>query len=144
MIQRIQTVYFLLTIVTGVLFLSGPIIFFENGAFLSSSGIEAGEGVGNLLLSVLLLSIPVLSLFLIFLYKNRRLQMSLTLLLLFVIIFSVAYSGYLAYEYSNGNNTSVLLGYKLILPLLMIVFTLLAYRGIKKDENIVKSYDRLR
>jgi hypothetical protein len=31
-----------------------------------------------------------------------------------------------------------------VLPVIYIILTLLAIRGIRKDENLVKSYDRLR
>jgi hypothetical protein len=30
------------------------------------------------------------------------------------------------------------------LPFLQLIFSILAYRGIKKDDQLVKSYDRLR
>jgi hypothetical protein len=35
-------------------------------------------------------------------------------------------------------------GFKMFVPLVILVFGILAYVGIKKDENLVKSYDRLR
>jgi preprotein translocase subunit SecG len=33
---------------------------------------------------------------------------------------------------------------KLLIPFIQLILTVLAYRGIKKDDNLVKSYDRLR
>jgi uncharacterized membrane protein YidH (DUF202 family) len=35
-------------------------------------------------------------------------------------------------------------GFKMILPILILIISILAYRGIKKDDQLVKSYDRLR
>ena len=35
-------------------------------------------------------------------------------------------------------------GFKMILPLVMLILSVLVYRGIKKDDHLVKSYDRLR
>jgi hypothetical protein len=32
----------------------------------------------------------------------------------------------------------------MILPLAILIFSILASRGIKKDDQLVKSYDRLR
>ena len=41
---------------------------------------------------------------------------------------------------------SMMVTYKLplVFPLISAVLTFLAYRGIKKDDELVKSYDRLR
>jgi K+ transporter len=35
-------------------------------------------------------------------------------------------------------------GIKMFIPVLILIFAILAYRGIKKDEDLVKSGDRLR
>jgi hypothetical protein len=35
-------------------------------------------------------------------------------------------------------------GYRIIMPLLSLIFLVLAYLGVKKDDELVKSYDRLR
>lgn len=148
MIQRIQTVYLLLTTVIAVLFLSGDIILFENGRSLMLTGYApGGEGTQPepiLPLTVLLLIIPFLSLILIFLYKKRKLQMKLTILLIFTILLTVAMIGYFAWNLSRASSTDIVFTYKMILPLLMLIFSVLAYAGIKKDEEIVRSYDRLR
>ncbi|MGE5419080.1 MAG: DUF4293 domain-containing protein [Chloroflexota bacterium] len=148
MIQRIQTVYLLLTTVIAVLFLSGDIILFENGRSLMLTGYApGGEGTQPepiLPLTVMLLINPFLSLILIFLYKKRKLQMKLTILLIFTILLTVAMIGYFAWNLSRASSTDIVFTYKMILPLLMLIFSVLAYAGIKKDEEIVRSYDRLR
>jgi len=151
MIQRIQTVYLILTTFIAILFLSGDIFSFENGTSLSFTGMieKIGstnmENVGhNWFLIVLLFTIPVLSFVLVLLYKKRKLQLKMTLLLIGLILVTCGTLGYYCYDYLNNSSTEIVLSYRLILPLLMLIFSILAYRGIRKDEEIVRSYDRLR
>jgi hypothetical protein len=35
-------------------------------------------------------------------------------------------------------------GFRMFIPLLVLILGTLALKGIKKDENLVRSYDRLR
>jgi hypothetical protein len=39
---------------------------------------------------------------------------------------------------------TIIPGFKMIIPILILVFSILAYLGIRKDDRLVKSYDRLR
>ena len=84
----------------------------------------------------------------IFIFKNRRLQMKLTFISLFLLVIFGILLGYIISETNYflpadcEYATSIGLG--LILPVLSFVFTILAYAGIKKDENLIKSVDRLR
>jgi glucan phosphoethanolaminetransferase (alkaline phosphatase superfamily) len=148
MIQRIQTVYLLLTTILAVLFLSGDIILFENGKSLLlagyDQGIEGAKPESIWPMTFLLLIIPVLSFILIFLYKNRKLQMKLTVILILMIVLCAAMVGYFAWNLSQASSTEIVFTYKMILPAFMLIFSILAYIGIKKDEEIVRSYDRLR
>lgn len=146
MIQRIQTVYLLLTTITAILFLSGEIFLFENGTTITLSGINADmqNNALNLVLSVLLLVVPLLSFVLIFLYKKRKLQIRLTLLLLLLIVLLIGVAGYYVFRITGNSDTDIVFNYKLILPVLMLIFIFFAYKGIRKDEEIVRSYDRLR
>lgn len=83
----------------------------------------------------------------IFMFKNRRMQKRLASSLMisstvFVILLS-ANSNELMKSvpgYSGEGNY----GWGLILPFVAVVFLLLANRGIRKDEELVKSADRLR
>lgn len=151
MIQRIQTIYFLLTIAVAVLFLSGEIISFQNGSSIELNGIHTatGENLADQTLStwpltLLGLLVPVLALILIFLYKKRNFQMNFTLFLILVIIMLAGAVIYFSMAVMKRFSTETDFGIRLILPLIMLILAVLAYRGIKKDEEIVKSYDRLR
>jgi peptidoglycan/LPS O-acetylase OafA/YrhL len=155
MIQRIQSVYLLLTTIFSVLFLSGNIVKFNDSSgnlinitfrgLIKISGGSNPEQLGKLLPVILLiLLIGVVSLLTTFLYKNRRLQMKLTIGLLILaitlVIMIVVYSVHIMKKY----DADIVPGIKMILPLLMAVCIYLAYRGIKKDDTLVRSYDRLR
>lgn len=151
MIQRIQTVYLLLTTLVAALFLSGSIICFDNGATLrltaitekiAGAGFEKFESIWPL--TALFIIVPILSFLLIFLYKGRKVQMRLSLLLVLLILLTIGVCGYYVWNYLKTSQTNITFSYKLILPLLMLIFSILAYRGIRKDEEIVRSYDRLR
>ncbi len=147
MIQRIQTVYLLLTTFIAILFLSGDIIFFTNGTALTLLGISGQTGTDvahKWFFTALLLVIPVLSFLIIFLYKKRKLQIRLTVLLIFLVAVMIAVLGYYYYVLTGNSDAELTFSYKLFLPLLMLIFSILALTGIRKDENIVRSYDRLR
>jgi hypothetical protein len=88
-----------------------------------------------------------LLLFSIFLYKDRKRQLRfanfgyLVLIGLFAAVFMSEHS-MAAFMGSKQGVGNVRLGY--FLPLIALVFVFLAVRGIKADEELVKSADRLR
>ena len=93
---------------------------------------------------ILLISTAILvggCFFIIFLYKDRKLQLSLTIgaIALSVINLIIYFGQTKKFLPAEGN-------YDLsaILVLIIPVFLVLAVRGIWKDEKLVKSLDRLR
>ncbi|TAL60269.1 MAG: DUF4293 family protein [Bacteroidetes bacterium] len=155
MIQRIQSLYLSLTTVLSLLFLRGSFLTFTDksasGISLAFSGIYRGSSLQGyelieklLPLSVLIICIPVLSIATIFIYKNRKIQLwlasSLIILTVFLIIACVSYSWVITKEY----NVTIVPGLKMVIPVLLLIFAIQAYRSIKKDDLLVKSYDRLR
>lgn len=155
MIQRIQTLYLFLTTVLSLIFLNGRVIEFTEGPKnilnVSSEGINLTDNVGGqatiwilLSLTSLVLLIIIVSLVALFLFKKRRLQLrmvaGLMTLVLLLIIASVSYYIYISGIYSGDIRPGLNL---FILPI-MLLTSWLAFRGIKKDEELVKSYDRLR
>lgn len=95
-------------------------------------------------LSFLFILIPVLSLVTLFIFKNRKIQLWLILSLIMLIsgfiVVSIYYSWFVISEYG----AEIVPGFKMIIPVLILVFTVLAYKGIRKDDRLIKSYDRLR
>lgn len=155
MIQRIQSVYLLVTTLLSLLFLNGSFLNFINKSGsairLTFSGLYSGtQGAGSELLestlplSALFIIIPVLALIAIFLYKKRILQLRLVMVLIVMIVLSILLSGYYAYVAVSKYEATLTPGVKMVLPVLLLILSILAYRGIKKDELLVKSYDRLR
>jgi hypothetical protein len=155
MIQRIQSIYLLLTTALSFLFLKGsflsftdnaglPIIFTFNGIEKRTGGTE-NELIQNVWpFTIVLVLVALLALITIFLYKKRTLQLLMTKILIglisVLIIISVCYS-YIIISKFGG---TIIPGVKMALPLVLLVFSILAFRGIRKDDMLVKSYDRLR
>lgn len=151
MIQRIQSIYLLLTTLLALLFLTGRIVSFEDGLYIGLSGVNklteavVTENIESLIFfSGILILIPLISLVTIFMYKNRRAQSRMTIILVIMIIVEIFAVFYYSYHVVEKMNAELIPGFKLILPVLMLIFSFLAYRNIRKDEDLVKSYDRLR
>ena len=155
MIQRIQSVYLILTTILSVLFLNGNMLRFNDASGIviemKISGIlklhtgSESEHLGSLLpLVIPVLLTAVISLLTVFLFRNRRLQIRFTTAALFlsfsVVLATSAYAIFVIRKF----DAEIIWSIKMVLPFLMIVFLFLAYRGIRKDDELVKSYDRLR
>jgi hypothetical protein len=137
MIQRIQTIYLILAfVVTGILPFLFPLWTINDGKdyFFMQNQIY-----------VILLGLSTsLSVLTIVSYKKRqnqfvmgRLNMILNLILL----------GLFVYRSLNISGETVLVSEKgigMFLPIVAIVLLVLANKAIKKDEDLVKSVDRLR
>lgn len=81
----------------------------------------------------------------IFQYTNRKRQLLIARIL---IIANFALMGIMltsAYKIVNGPDASqIITGYAVFMPTISVILTALAARAIKKDEELVKSADRLR
>jgi cytochrome bd-type quinol oxidase subunit 2 len=155
MIQRIQSIYLFLATLFAVFFLSGNILKFSDHSgkiigitirgLIRISEERAPEHAALFLpLVLLILLIVVVSLLTIFLFKNRKLQLRLAIgLLILTILLVLLITGYSVYI-TGKYNADIVFEIKMILLLLMPICMYLAYRGIKKDDDLVKSYDRLR
>jgi hypothetical protein len=155
MIQRIQSLYLLLTSLLSILFLSGSFLTFLNNSgteiTVNFRGIWQSAGGGNvtllghqIVLSVLIILISLISLTAIFFYKYRKFQIKLTIAVIFFAVASIVVIGFYSLSIIRKYNVDIIPGVKMSIPLLILIFGILAYRGIKKDEKLVKSYDRLR
>jgi len=136
MIQRIQTIYlFLAALVSLVL-----------PAFISLYSNEAGDPVfvGDDSIALTLFSASgILSLATIFLYAKRQNQFVIGRL---NIILNFALLGVLVYhsQLLSGGTAVLEKGIGMVLPLISIVLIVMANKAIKRDEDLVKSVDRLR
>lgn len=154
MIQRIQSVYLILTTLLSVLFLNGKMIILKGGAdqdiYATISGIkrmgESGPGLqGNILpLVIIIIAVASLAFITIFLYKKRKLQAKFSMFLIVMSVLMILAIAYYIFRYTTVYNAELRISISLILPLLSLLCSILAYRGIRKDDELVRSYDRLR
>jgi hypothetical protein len=137
MIQRIQTVYLLIALVIlGAL----PFVF---PLFTMSDGNEF-RFMNDSFYTVLFGLSTTLTLISIMYFKKRQHQFVLNRL---TIILNLILLGLFVYRSLNLSGETVQVSEKgigMFLPIVAIVFLALANRAIKKDEDLVKSADRLR
>ncbi len=136
MLQRIQTVYLLIS--AGI---SAGLIFVFH-LWTNALDVQVFVKDNNLYLGLFLAS-AFLSLVSIFRYKNRKSQFvlgRLNIILNFILL------GLFVYQSLNlsGEADVSEKGIGILLPIFSIVFLVLANKAIKKDEDLVKSVDRLR
>ncbi|AGC75595.1 uncharacterized protein DUF4293 [Nonlabens dokdonensis] len=136
MIQRIQTIYlFIAALVSGVLI--WIVEFYIDGEGNEFVGMDSSLYYGIFVLSA------VLSLIAIFLYKNRQLQTVVNRLNLLLNLFILGVYVYQSLMMSGETAVSEK-GIGMFIPILSIVLIVLANKAIRKDEQLVKSADRLR
>ena len=136
MIQRIQTIYLL--VVAGIS--AGLIFVFDLWKSAENQPVFARD---ELLYFGLFLASAALALWSIFMFKNRKSQFVIGRL---NIILNLILLGLFVYRSLNlsGETEVSEKGIGILLPIFSIVFLVLANKAIKKDEDLVKSVDRLR
>lgn len=152
MIQRLQSIWLLLAGLTVLALLFIPIVVSPQGSIqyeITALGLySVTNGISTLTQTyvplIALTSIVALVFFgSIFLFKNRKYQKRLiTVGVLILLIYSFLSSRYVN-DIPGGIDQSTF-GNGLYLPLLAIIFAMLAVRGINNDEKLIKSADRLR
>lgn len=162
MIQRKQTIYFAaIFLISFILLWTNPTYFKISGyttdaktaetvtgfsrTILTENG-QPGEAANTLLSSTVLMT-GILALVCIFLFKIRKWQMILSLvnfLFMAVILFSM-------YRYSLGmdfpfvpEKSKTEFTFWAFVPLSLFILNFLAYQGVKKDDELVRSIDRIR
>lgn len=142
MIQRIQSIWLLLAAVAAFVtlrfsFYSGNII----NAETKQKGYQLLTAQSNILLTILSAGVGLAALLCIFLYKNRKQQTKIIWLVLLVSIINIVLFFVESRKYIAGEGN-----YDLTAAIVFAVpiFLILALRGIRKDEKLVKSLDRLR
>lgn len=136
MIQRIQSIYLLV-----VVLVSGALPFWlplwtdqESNQIYAKDELLILGGFGV---------VSVLALIAIFLFKNRKNQFVVNRLNMIFNLFLLGFFVYRSLTLS-GETTVSEKGIGMLLPIVSIVFLVLANKAIKKDEDLVKSVDRLR
>jgi uncharacterized membrane protein len=129
MIQRIQSLYLLIAFIVGVI------------VFNLSINIEFDEGIRQTYRDNYgFLIAPVLLLLSLFLFKKRSLQ---SLVVLIISIQQLLQIGLLlpSFDLSDDINFTEI---AILLSFITVVLTWLARRGIRNDNALVRSVDRIR
>jgi uncharacterized membrane protein YbaN (DUF454 family) len=152
MIQRVQSVWLFLASLTLFLLLILPILTKDSGTgetWLQVGGIyqktnnitQKTESYSALFGGTILGGVICLAN--IFSFRNRTLQKRITLLSIFLIFLLIVSIVNYAVKIPGGiNGATFNIGTGL--PLLSLIFCALAFRGIRKDEQLIRSADRLR
>lgn len=152
MIQRIQSIYLLLAAICSLL---SFYVDFASWGNPHAMGINAckvwsaddaatlGHPWGIMVFTFLSMGIALKA---IFSYKNRRAQMKMTKAVIWLVLFNYIAIG--AYTYTNftrlSGGTPLDIRPGIAFPLLTAIFAFLAYRGIRRDDELVRSADRIR
>lgn len=163
MIQRIQTVFLALLLALMAMahfvdfasFSVGNSIYnFDIYYLFKFTATEDVKVSAHWYLVIISILIQIVALITIFMYKKRALQMMLCkfnflLLTAFIALLFMVYGNYqtIAQDYASTiENAIVTTHYKfaLFIPLLALIFNFLALRFIKKDEDLIRSADRIR
>ncbi len=136
MIQRIQTIYMLIVgLIMVSLFVWFPEIKNDSGDYLFTR--DEPLYFALIFISIALAIIAILS------YKKRKNQFVLNRL---NILCNLILLGVFVYQSLRVSGETLVSekGIGMFLPVLSIVFLVMANRSIQKDESLVKSVDRLR
>jgi hypothetical protein len=144
MIQRIQSIWlFLAAFISGALFIF-PLYHYTPATTNIATLMGARNEYILLVLAAMMSALPLVALFM---FGNRKRQKGLVWL---SILSSIGFVAVMLLKIQNlkqavptiSNDNFALPGP--IIPLLAIVFLFLALNGIRKDEELIKSVDRLR
>lgn len=143
MIQRIQSIYLLLASIV-----SGGLIFVFNlwntiKEKIFVVDLFSREAITLKIVPLMFILSAILSIVTIFLFKNRKLQFVVGRIIILINLFLLGLLIYLSLNLSGETNVSEK-GIGMFLPILAILLVVLANKAIKKDEDLVKSVDRLR
>ncbi|MGK0387023.1 MAG: membrane protease YdiL (CAAX protease family) [Patiriisocius sp.] len=136
MLQRIQTIYLIIAaLIMAALYIWFPVVTNAAGETIISN--QEPLVFGLIFTSIALAIIAVLT------FKKRQTQFVLNRL---NIILNFVLLGVFVYRSLNISGETLVSekGIGVLLPILSIVFLAVANKAIKKDEDLVKSVDRLR
>jgi peptidoglycan/LPS O-acetylase OafA/YrhL len=138
MIQRRQTLWLLLATIAAVLSFMFPFVTGKE-AIKNMQADRVIDAASDFFLLILTGGSVILSTVIIFLFKDRKMQIRLCLLGLLVSIIIIV-----RYIMLMNKLTNTTLALYAVLPFIFLTCYFLAFRDIRKDEKLVKSLDKLR
>lgn len=147
-IQRIQSVYLLIAIILMAVFAFFPALSFQVGdrSFVYGA-LEAGK-VGATHIDPLMLMLVVLITFLalidIFLYKNLQRQMTVCFVDIIIGLAMLVAIGIQAYLFGTRESVTMNWQWTLLLPVLSVIFLMMAHKSMSSDKKKLRDAYRLR
>ena len=138
MIQRIQSIWLLLAAVFAFLTFKLP---FYQGAILQAAADAkpAVDAQSTIWLTIVAALTGALAFINIFFFNNRKLQLRLCVFGIILAIVLIALCFMEMTKFTDGS-----LALSCIIYFAIVAFYILALNGIRKDEKLIKSMDRLR
>ena len=137
MLQRIQTVWLFLTAACAFLTLKFSTYSGTNKRLESPGFLTGTETISMMALTI---AVGVIALITIFLYNNRKLQIRLTIVAILLELV-LLYLYYREIELYVGKGA---ISITALLHVAVILFLLMAAKGINNDEKLIKDSNRLR
>ena len=150
MIQRIQSLYLFLSLLLGLMSLFIPWVTYEQGevAYVFEAFHFNAELINTTATSLLIILLSALVAVGLISFKNRKLQMRLiktAMFLSMMLLLGFAFDHYQNIERLKAlGEVTMSYGFPIIFPVVNLILLWLAHRGVKKDEDLIRSVDRLR
>ncbi len=158
MIQRPQTLFFLAVTTVCLMLMSSNTVFYTTENTVTQERCEVeydetrliasdGSSVENNIWTVSFSgAVGALSFIIIFLYRNRKLQLLLAsfnyLFILGLVVMMYMYS--INVDYFKGDSIQSTFTFYALIPMGLLLLNYFGAKGIRRDEQLVRSMDRLR
>ena len=147
-IQRIQSVYLLIAVILMAVFAFFPALTFELGGreFVYGALATGKVGVTHIdpLMLMLVVLICLLAIIDIFLYKNLQRQMTVCFVDIIIGLAMLIAIGIQAFVVSGKEGLVLNCQWYLALPILSIIFLMMAHKAMSRDKKLLRDSDRLR
>ncbi len=149
MIQRLQSLFLLISAILLLILLWTPlaILQIDENTFYevyTKGYIFENEVQYSYSLWIFNAITVLMAIITIFLYKNRILQMRICIYNFILLLGLQGVVAYTIYATASNLKAEIFLQYAAILPILSAILHLIAFRYIKRDEELVKAADRIR
>ena len=143
-LQRIQSVYLLIAAILMAVFAFFPALLIEQGGQVFAYGALTTTKVGFPLMMVLVVLISLLAVIDIFLYKNLQRQMTVCFVDIIIGLSLILAIGIQAFAVGSKEDVTVACHWALALPVLSVIFLMLAHKAMSRDKKLLRDSDRLR
>ena len=154
MIQRVQSIYLFLVFVVAVVLMFFPLASFSAGEHIFNMNIMGFDGAEDLgielpnimIIGILTALLGAMSLFTIFQFKNRKLQMKLNMVNMLINFGLLAAIFFYSDMIAAMDAVSSEFRYDIAayFPIASVLLLILSNRNIRADEKLIRQSERLR